>query len=172
MAISGDTLAIGASSEWSSSPGVNGNQLDDQLPGAGAVYVFTSCPSPVDSVETPRVGSPPNPLALMGGLNGGPVVGQLWRPFVDHAAFMPGGLFDFLALSAAPLNFSFPPYGTVLCTAPLAMLVAPSLGAGPFALPIPGDCSLAGISLCTQGASWDGTDVLLTNALDITLGTE
>ncbi len=41
MALSGDTLVIGAYSEDSNAVGVNGNQLDNSASSAGAVYVFT-----------------------------------------------------------------------------------------------------------------------------------
>lgn len=37
----GNTLAVGAVGEPSSATGVNGNQADTSMPGAGAVYVFT-----------------------------------------------------------------------------------------------------------------------------------
>jgi hypothetical protein len=39
-AIDGDTIVIGAWLESSASPGVNGNQLDNSAPNAGAAYVF------------------------------------------------------------------------------------------------------------------------------------
>lgn len=41
VAISGDTLAVGAKAESSKSPGINGDQTDASMPLAGAVYVFT-----------------------------------------------------------------------------------------------------------------------------------
>lgn len=44
MSVDGNTLAVGASSEWSSAVGVitNGDgESDDSAPGAGAVYIFT-----------------------------------------------------------------------------------------------------------------------------------
>src|SRR5690349_9185924 len=41
VALSGDTLAVGAMFEDSNATGVNGNQADNSAPGAGAVYVFT-----------------------------------------------------------------------------------------------------------------------------------
>ena len=41
VALSGDTLAVGASGEDSNAAGVNGNQADNSAGGAGAVYVFT-----------------------------------------------------------------------------------------------------------------------------------
>jgi hypothetical protein len=40
MAMSGETLVVGAPNEASSSPGVNGNQNDNSLVQAGAAYVF------------------------------------------------------------------------------------------------------------------------------------
>jgi cysteine-rich repeat protein len=40
VALSGDTLAVGASGEASAATGVNGNQADDSAPGSGAVYIF------------------------------------------------------------------------------------------------------------------------------------
>ena len=42
VALSGNTLAVGATNESSNQPGVNGNgQNDNSAPGSGAVYVFT-----------------------------------------------------------------------------------------------------------------------------------
>ncbi len=41
VALSGDTLAVGARGESSSATGVNGNQVDNSAADAGAVYVFT-----------------------------------------------------------------------------------------------------------------------------------
>jgi hypothetical protein len=41
VALSGDTLAVGAQFEASSATGVNGNDADNSAPLAGAVYVFT-----------------------------------------------------------------------------------------------------------------------------------
>jgi hypothetical protein len=40
VAISGDTLVVGADGEDSRATGVNGNQADNSFPAAGAVYVF------------------------------------------------------------------------------------------------------------------------------------
>ena len=41
IALSRDTLAVGASLESSSATGIGGNQADNSAPGSGAVYVFT-----------------------------------------------------------------------------------------------------------------------------------
>jgi hypothetical protein len=40
VAISGDTIAVGASGEASAATGVNGNELDNSAPRSGAVYVY------------------------------------------------------------------------------------------------------------------------------------
>ncbi len=40
VALSGDTLVVGAASEDSAATGVNGSQLDNSVPSSGAVYVF------------------------------------------------------------------------------------------------------------------------------------
>ena len=40
VALSGDTLAVGAYNEDSAATGVNGHQADNTTGGAGAVYVF------------------------------------------------------------------------------------------------------------------------------------
>jgi trimeric autotransporter adhesin len=41
VALSGDTLAVGATSESSSATGINGDQFNNDAPTSGAVYVFT-----------------------------------------------------------------------------------------------------------------------------------
>jgi hypothetical protein len=41
IALSGDTLAVGADNEHSAAPGIDGSQLDNTMPNAGAAYVFT-----------------------------------------------------------------------------------------------------------------------------------
>jgi len=40
VALSGDTLAVGAGAEASAAVGIDGNQADNTAPGAGAVYLF------------------------------------------------------------------------------------------------------------------------------------
>ncbi|MBL9005641.1 MAG: cadherin-like beta sandwich domain-containing protein [Myxococcales bacterium] len=40
VAVSGDTLTVGATMEASNATGANGNQADNSAPGSGAVYVF------------------------------------------------------------------------------------------------------------------------------------
>ena len=125
-----------------------------------------------ESAEVVRIGTPPNPAALLPGVTSGPVTGAVWDPLVDHGAFLPGALGDFLLLSpsAAELDLGFS--GTLLCGAPFLGVVPfnPTPGQ-PFAIPIPDDCSLIGVGLCAQAlSSADGVAFLFTNALDITVG--
>jgi uncharacterized delta-60 repeat protein len=40
VAVSGDTIVVGAALEWSRATGVNGDQSDNSAPAAGAAYVF------------------------------------------------------------------------------------------------------------------------------------
>ncbi len=121
------------------------------------------------ATETVRVGTPPNPAALLPGLTSGPVLGEVWDPVIDHAGFLPSGVVDLLAIGGAPTNVPFPAWGTILCdqllTAPLG-----SPAGVPFAVPWPHDCALMGVQLTTQGVSTDGAVIALTNALDVTLG--
>ena len=44
VALSGDTLAVGADGEDSAATGVNGDQADNSAPEAGAVYVRIIAP--------------------------------------------------------------------------------------------------------------------------------
>lgn len=125
-----------------------------------------------ETAEVVRVGTPPNPAALLPGVTSGPVTGAVWDPLVDHGAFVPGALGDLLILSpsATEVDLGFP--GTLLCSVPFLGFTPfnPTPGQ-PFAIPIPDDCSLIGVSLCAQAvSSADGVSFLFTNALDVTIG--
>ena len=41
VAVSGDTVVVGADLEASNATGINGDQEDNNVPGSGAVYIFT-----------------------------------------------------------------------------------------------------------------------------------
>ena len=117
-----------------------------------------------------RLGSPPNPNALLPGLACGPVICTSWQPAVDHTSFVPAAVLDVLILAALPDNAPSP-FGTVLCdlaSAPPVLLTSPP--GVPFAVPVPGQCSLVGQGLCAQAASVDAFGIALTNALDLTIG--
>ena len=45
IALSGDTLAVGAFGEDSAATGIDGDQSDNNAEGSGAVYVFTRDPA-------------------------------------------------------------------------------------------------------------------------------
>ena len=127
------------------------------------------CPSLAAS-EVVRLGTPPNPNALLPGITTGPVIGATWDPVIDHTTFMPGAILDFIAVSSTPTNIPSV-FGTILCGVSPFLVVTGSTGA-PFALPIPNDCIIVGLVLCAQGGSIDGVlTIALTNALDITIGT-
>ena len=124
------------------------------------------------ALEAPRLGSPPNPNALLPGQTSGPAIGSTWDPVIDHTTFMPGAAFDFLGITVNPLNLFLPPFGTLLCDVTLTIAIQTAAAGVPFAVPVPADCNFIGTTVCTQGASLDGLgNILFTNALDITIGT-
>jgi hypothetical protein len=134
------------------------------------VDVYEPCSSSVAASEVVRLGTPPNPLALLPGTKSGPVLGATWDPVIDHTTFLVNSVTDLLAFSATPTNIPTA-LGTVLCGATPFLILTTSPGT-PFALPIPTDCSLVGAALCTQGVGIDAIfNIALTNALDITIGT-
>jgi hypothetical protein len=118
------------------------------------------------AVESVRLGIPPNPMALMPGLTSRPLLGAIWDPAIDHSSFFPAAIIDVLGLSFVQTNTPSP-FGTLLCNASVLLAGAPG---APFPLAIPANCSLAGVGLCAQGASTDGISILVTNALDVVVG--
>ncbi|QDU66173.1 Kelch repeat-containing protein [Engelhardtia mirabilis] len=134
-----------------------------------AVDIYTPC-TPVGALETVRLGTPPNPAALLPGTTSAPVVAETWDPVIDHSSFLPGAVLDFVAIGLTPSDVPSP-LGTLLCGAAPISIVTGAPGE-PFGFEIPADCGLAGTVLCTQGGSIDAALVVgLTNALDITIGT-
>lgn len=133
-------------------------------------------PVPVTSVDVPsqevtRLGTPPNPDAFEPGLTSGPVIGQVWDPYVDHTTFMPTALVDFLGVTPPTGFVDLPtPFGTVLIDIfqPFYLVGVPA--GQPFAVPVPFDCSLIGVEACSQAASLDAVDIQATNALDLLVG--
>lgn len=125
---------------------------------------------PLASSETVRLGSPPNPAALLPGQTSGPAIGATWDPLIDHAAFAPTAVIDVLVVTALPANQPSP-LGTVLCDVSAPPLLFAGTPGVAFALPIPSSCGLVGGALCAQGASVDAGGIQLTNALDVVLGT-
>jgi hypothetical protein len=123
----------------------------------------------VQAQELVRLGTPPNPAALLPGVTSGPVLGSTWDPIIDHTSFMPTSILDFLFLAGGQANLPSP-LGTVLCSAVIPFAFTSTPGSA-FLVPIPADVSLAGAALCSQAGSADAVvTIALTNALDITLG--
>ncbi|HED65630.1 MAG TPA: hypothetical protein ENJ09_08750, partial [Planctomycetes bacterium] len=169
LSLSGTTLWIGSPGESSNATGINGNQGSTQAFGSGAAYVFHLDPS-LPGSEVVRLGTPPNPNALLPGRTSGPVVGTTWDPAIDHTGFFPGASLDLLLVSPlGPQNLPSP-RGTLLCSLTPPRMVFSSPPGIAFSLPIPADCSLIGVPACAQGASIGGGRVQLTNALDLVLG--
>ncbi|MEM7307683.1 MAG: DNRLRE domain-containing protein [Planctomycetota bacterium] len=133
------------------------------------VFDPAPCPPQVGAAEVVRLGAPANPDAFRPGLTSGPVVGAVWDPYLDHAAFQPAAVLDFVGFGALATDVPSP-FGTLLCGAsPTVVLTAPAGAA--FAVPIENSCYLVGVSLCAQGGSVDALgNIALANALDLTLG--
>lgn len=132
---------------------------------------FENLPGPFQSSQIVRLGSPPNPSAFVPGVSP-PILADVWDPVVDHTSFMPTADVDFVGISPTPINAPSP-WGTLLCDPASALLyTAPGPGM-PFQIPVPSQCSLVGVTACTQAASLAviGGQIQLTNAIDITIGT-
>jgi hypothetical protein len=86
VAVSGDTVVVGAPGEGSSATGVNGNQADNSVTGAGAAYVFTGFDGgPVSPVITHHPLSQTNAIGTtasftVAAVGEGPLCYQ-WRKF-------------------------------------------------------------------------------------------
>jgi hypothetical protein len=124
----------------------------------------------VAAQETVRLGTPPNPEALLPGQTSGPVLGQTWDPRIDHTAFVPDAVLDLLLIAETPLNLPVPGAGTLLCSPSEFPIEFAAPGAS-FAIPVPDDYALVGAQLTSQGLSLDAADQLHgTNALDLVVG--
>jgi hypothetical protein len=136
--------------------------------GQASDLAFFGCP-PTASSTVVRLGTPPNPNAYKPGTQG-PILSTVWDPRIDHTTFLPTAVLDFAAFSGTASNIPLP-FGVLLCALPHfgAQLVGPGV---PFAFPIPAQCSLAGVSLCTQGGAITANGTIqITNALDLVIGT-
>ena len=134
----------------------------------GGLYALELAPA-IASQETPLLGSPPNPAALLAGTTSGPVVGAVWDPVIDHTSFYPGATADWLVVSPQP-SVNVPiAGGTLLCPLVGAKLSTTTPGTA-FQLSIPPDCSLIGRTGCAQGASLGPSGLQLTNGFDLVLG--
>jgi len=121
--------------------------------------------------ETVRLGTPPNPEALLPGQTSAPVVAGVWDPVVDHASFEPAAFVDFLAISASAVEIPLGAEGTQLCGFPLLSLTSNFSPGTPFAIQVPNFPGLLGIGFSAQAVSLSiGAPFQLTNALDCIIG--
>jgi hypothetical protein len=131
--------------------------------------VLSNCPTGA-AAEVIRAGAPANPVALRPGMSSGPVIGQTWDPRVVHDTFLPLSTVDILAITTVPAELPLA-MGTLLVDLTAPPIVVSTPPGAPFSIPIPDDCTLSGIELCSQAASIDSQlCIRLTNALDITIG--
>lgn len=129
----------------------------------GAAYAFF-CTTETDAAATVRTGSPPNPVALTSQTP--PVIGSTWQLGFGAGALVPSPTQRFLAVGLLPGNVPTGK-GTVLFDGLVVLLTVPP---GPLAFPLPGDCSLVGVSFVMQAAAANATETKLGNALDVVLG--
>ncbi len=138
-------------------------------PSLVVTYTGAGCPTSQVASQTVRLGLPANANALQPGPLA-PILGSTWAPVVDHSVFLPSALLDVLVVAQQPANLSSS-LGTILVdlSAPNSQFTG-AAGAA-FALPIPSNCALVGLSRTVQVASVDAAGILeLTNALDVVLG--
>ena len=144
------------------------------LPVLGLLIVTSTaaqvCSTRVPAVETVRNGIPPNHQALTAGRTHGPVLGEVWDPYLNSSFVLPSATVNLAAVTFAPANLSTS-FGTLLCDFSIQPLIATALPGSPFAMRVPLDCNLAGLTLCVQGVTADATIARFTNALDINIGT-
>ncbi|MDF1798842.1 MAG: hypothetical protein P1V81_06675 [Planctomycetota bacterium] len=133
------------------------------------LMVTGGCTSTLAEV-TSRVGTPPNPDVLQAVTSQGPVVGSSFQAFVDHTTFLPTAILDVASVCAFQLNVATTS-GTLLVD--LGSQVAfQFVNAGqPFDFSVPYDCAFVGIGATLQVGSLDATNLQLTNALDLKIGT-
>jgi len=138
--------------------------------GIDSVTILEACADAVPGLEFVRLGTPPNPFALLPGSTGPPVIGTVWDPTVDHSTFVPDAVLDVYFFYLFADNTPYPPIGTILCDGAIfnQLRVPPAS----LALPLPYDCSLANVRLCAQAFSVEPSgNIFATNALDIGIGT-
>ena len=120
-----------------------------------------------------RLGSPPNPAALLPGVTQAPNLGATWDPVIDHTTFLPGATLDVLGITVTALNLSVPPLGTLLCDPGTSIATVTGAAGVPFSVPIPNDCMFVGTAICSQGASVDAFGTIrFANALDLVIGAQ
>lgn len=137
--------------------------------GLDSVQIQPGCSLAVPGLQFVRLGAPANPDALRPDPDGGPVVGSVYDPVIDHTSFVPNAVLDLYMLSEFPDNYVVPLVGTVLGSPPFQFEYRTP--GDSLALPIPDSCGLVDGRATIQGLSLDPFgNVRLTNALDVVVG--
>ncbi|MFT4709347.1 MAG: endonuclease/exonuclease/phosphatase family metal-dependent hydrolase [Planctomycetota bacterium] len=162
--------------------------IEDYLPGGWSQYeadisdhrpvgirlpvgdAAAACSAQIQASELIRLGTPANSLAFLPTAGFPPIVGQVWAPNVFHTIFQPSASLDLIFITTGAANLPSP-LGTILCDLSSTTFSFSKSPSQAFAIPIPAICSLTGLYLYTQVASIAGSDVKLTNGLDIRIGT-
>ena len=153
-------------------PGAGGFGIDGLTAHNTALdFVLTSIAGPT-SMEVVRLGTPPNPNALLPGQTSGPVIGQVWDPVIDHSSFAPAAAIDLVFIDfGGPINVPLGgSLGTLLCSVPAGPLIFTGAPGAAFGVAFPDECVLVGLPACSQGASVGLAGIELTNALDLVIG--
>ena len=151
---------------------VTGNDPRIPVPrqGVGVDYIALASPSAA-SQEVVRVGFPANPSVLKPGIFGGPYVGNVWSPRVDHTSFVTDALVDVLAVSGGTANWYLGVQGTILVNLNTVIGYYTRWPGSYFWFQIPLEPAYVGLVLHTQAGSYGAADYFkLTNALDVTIG--
>ena len=151
---------------------VTGNDPRADFPrqGVGVDYVVLAAPS-VESKEVVRVGFPANPDVFRPGVFGGPYVGNLWAPYVDHTSFVTDATLDVMVISAGTANFWIGFQGTVLVDLAKNLWTYSAFPGAHWSITVPINPALVGLIVRTQAGSLSLQGYFkLTNALDLTIG--
>ena len=171
VAISGNTVVVGALHEDSGATGVNGDQGDNSVQASGAAYVFEICAAP--AVAFRNGGTNPasyeaDPIAI----------GGTFTATVDNG--LAGQLTSLLIAFDSPFTFTLGGGQTLLCLDlggsgerfTVAGL-APSSSAGgvdSFSLPFADDPATCGVVYYSQAIQFGNPPFVLSNAQDLTIG--
>lgn len=134
----------------------------------GEVWVGRIVESNFPAMERPRYATPPNALTLNPGLTSGPILGQVWDPWLSP---FPGSVVDVLFVDLGGPIETPTPWGTLLCNVPAPFRIFKLAPGGVFSVGIPNSCSLIGRTACSQGAVFLAPGFELSNALDLVFGT-
>jgi len=117
-----------------------------------------------------RVGVPANPNVLQVLPFTGPQLGKPWLPLVDHSVFLPSAILDVASVCVVQLNLPIAT-GTLLVDLGTQIGFQVVNAGQTFAFMVPFNCALVGAGVSMQVGSLSATQLALTNALDVVIGT-